>query len=111
MTLAPSVIRPQGKPPRGFAPVWKDGRLNSERGPRTQDGETQTNLIWNQTVPRTLRAVPTLQPVVTITRPRAQRGTPFWEPRVPDQVGFDWSNVTRMSTRSDPAADMLRADR
>ena len=43
--------------PSGFRPAWTDGRLNSNRGPRTQAGDAEMALVWTNTVPRKLIVV------------------------------------------------------
>ncbi|MDF1873142.1 SPOR domain-containing protein [Vannielia sp.] len=40
--------------PKGYKKVWTDGRLNPERGERTQRGRDQMALLWTQDVPRRL---------------------------------------------------------
>lgn len=40
--------------PRGYKRVWTDGRLNPNRGERTQEGREQMALLWTQDVPHRL---------------------------------------------------------
>lgn len=40
------------RPPAGYRKAWEDGRLNPNRGPRTAQGDAQSNLVWTQEVPR-----------------------------------------------------------
>ncbi|MEM8824421.1 MAG: hypothetical protein AAGF30_12485 [Pseudomonadota bacterium] len=44
----------QTVPVTRYRPVWEDGRLNPERGPRTAEGNRQQAQIWTSTVPSTL---------------------------------------------------------
>jgi len=40
--------------PQGYQPAWKDGRLNPDRGPRSREGDLQSEQVWTNTVPRRL---------------------------------------------------------
>ncbi len=44
----------QGTVPRGYKPVWDDGRLNPLRGKGTPEGEAKMRRIWTDTVPMRL---------------------------------------------------------
>jgi hypothetical protein len=46
------VERPSAPP--GYSPAWTDGRLNPDRGIRTEAGEAEMRMIWTATVPRRL---------------------------------------------------------
>lgn len=49
----PAVV-PTPRLPKGYKPVWDDGRLNPYRGQRTAKGEASMRLVWTDTVPRRL---------------------------------------------------------
>ncbi len=52
-----AVWQPQGgeRPmPEGYRPVWKDDRLNPNRGRGTAAGDAQMRTVWTDTVPRQL---------------------------------------------------------
>lgn len=40
--------------PKGYRPVWTDGRLNPKRAHQTVEGIAATDLAWTRTVPRKL---------------------------------------------------------
>lgn len=42
--------------PNGLKPVWTDGRLNANRGPRTRDGDAAMARVWSNDVPMVRRA-------------------------------------------------------
>lgn len=46
------------RPPPGYDFAWDDGRLNPYRGLGTAQGEAQMRMVWTDTVPRRLVAVP-----------------------------------------------------
>jgi hypothetical protein len=54
---APASAAPGRRLPRGYKPVWEDGRLNPNRGPRTAEGDVAMRRLWSDTVPMT-RAAP-----------------------------------------------------
>lgn len=45
------------RPPAGYRPAFRDGRLNPNRGPRTLEGDFQSQAIWTNDTPRRLRPV------------------------------------------------------
>jgi hypothetical protein len=51
--------------PAGYKPAWKDGRLNSQRGIGTAQGNADQNAIWSQKVPAQL--------VADVAKKKAQR--------------------------------------
>lgn len=53
-SVAPAPSPSSFRSPRGFKIAWDDGRLNTNRGPRTEIGNIQMNMVWTQTVPRRL---------------------------------------------------------
>ena len=57
-SVAVAVVRPQGgiRVPAGFRSAWTDDRLNPNRGPQTERGNAQMELVWTNTVPRRLVA-------------------------------------------------------
>ncbi|MEJ6389282.1 hypothetical protein [Gymnodinialimonas ulvae] len=46
------------RPPAGYRFAWEDDRLNPYRGIGTAEGEQQMRMVWTDTVPRRLVAVP-----------------------------------------------------
>lgn len=58
--------------PEGYVKVWKDGRLNPQRGPRTETGDAQTDQVWTRDTPRQL-VDPALTPSVQVA---SVAGTP-----------------------------------
>ncbi|MFO6462967.1 hypothetical protein ACK8OR_01130 [Jannaschia sp. KMU-145] len=44
-------------PPAGYRAAFDDGRLNPARGPRTLEGDYQSQAIWTNETPRRLRSV------------------------------------------------------
>ena len=42
--------------PSGLKPVWTDGRLNPNRGPRTPEGNAAMARVWSNDVPMVRRA-------------------------------------------------------
>lgn len=47
--------QPLPNPPKGYVRVWQDDRLNPYRGPRTAEGNAQSNAVWDTKTPRNLR--------------------------------------------------------
>ncbi|MCK0167113.1 hypothetical protein MWU52_06080 [Jannaschia sp. S6380] len=50
------------QPPAGYRAAWSDGRINPARGPRTLQGDYQTQGVWTNQTPRRL------QPVIRVAR-------------------------------------------
>lgn len=46
-----------GTPPPGYRSAFDDARENPYRGPRTLQGDYQTDGVWTRTVPRRLRPI------------------------------------------------------
>ncbi|WP_139176604.1 hypothetical protein [Jannaschia faecimaris] len=44
-------------PPSGYRAAFDDGRLNPNRGPRTLEGDYQSQAVWTNETPRRLRGV------------------------------------------------------
>lgn len=43
------------KLPRGYVRAWSDGRLNPDRGPKTEEGDAQMAASWSGTVPMRMK--------------------------------------------------------
>lgn len=56
---APAATTRNVAPPAGYRVAWEDDRLNPNRGPRTNAGNAQMDLIWSRTVPRELYDIST----------------------------------------------------
>lgn len=98
-TLQPAKVEGIINVPAGFRVVgWDDNRLNLRRGVTTAQGDAQTNLIWSNTVPRKLIAVPTQRQVITVPKGSAT---------IQDPTTLV---VTRLSTRS-ASVVVLQSDR
>lgn len=68
-TLRAAQPRAVTTPPAGYIRAERDDdRLNPKRGLRRAEGDARTNLIWTQTVPRRLIAVPVSGPVVQLSK-------------------------------------------
>ncbi|SCM66896.1 SPOR domain-containing protein [Donghicola eburneus] len=59
--------QPLPTPPKGYVRVWQDDRLNPYRGPRTAQGNAQSNQVWDTKTPRNLRSDRTAQAVQVAT--------------------------------------------
>lgn len=95
--LRPAVISSVPQVPHGFRTVERgDDRLNPMRGVRTPSGDQQTAQIWSDTLPRTLRPVPTDAPVITL--PPSSRKSP---------AEAD-TRLIRISTKSAADAQVMR---
>lgn len=88
-TPKPAVDRRPVVPP-GYRVAWDDERLNRNRAGGTARGQAQMAMIWSDTVPRKLIAVPTDRPVVTLPNNRVSAAP------APQQSLF------RISSRSAP---------
>ena len=95
--LRPAVISSVPQVPYGFRTVERgDDRLNPMRGVRTPSGDQQSAQIWSDTLPRTLRPVPTDAQVITL--PPSSRKSP---------AEAD-TRLIRISTKSAPDAQVMR---
>lgn len=80
-TLKPTNSGTYASVPPGYKPAWNDNRLNPSRGQGTVHGETQSDRVWSQTVPRVLMPVAAPQRLYDGPTPRKQQKTPIWETR------------------------------
>lgn len=64
-TTAPYTPRERTTLPKGYRVAWDDGRLNRNRG-GTASGDSDTRLVWSDTVPRKLIRIPTDRQVVVV---------------------------------------------
>lgn len=55
------------KPPKGWAPAWKDDRLNPLRAIGTPEGEAEQDRIWQRKTPLVPVLVPTMAPLAPAT--------------------------------------------
>ena len=83
-------------PPKGYAPVWEDDRLNRKRAHQTLTGKRRMEARWTNTVPRELKPAPLASGARVIHAPSARI--------VPDRAH------PRLSTSS-PAARAATATR
>ncbi len=70
--------------PRGYRPVWDDGRLNPKRAEQTLGGRADMLLVWTNTVPRRLinqatgrdvtATVPLVYPYTSVAQQRRDLG-------------------------------------
>lgn len=100
--------------PRGYRPVWEDGRLNPQRGFGTAQGAAQMALVWSNTVPQVLINAYTGKPATAIeaqalglTLPYARRSHPAKHTHAP-AAALRPSVASRAATPS-PAQEPLRA--
>ncbi len=70
--------------PKGYKPVWTDGRLNPRRAEQNLEGRAQMALVWTNTLPRRLinqsngrdvtTKVPLIYPYTSVERQRQEIG-------------------------------------
>ena len=91
-------------PPKGYVTVWKDGRLNPNRGPRSAKGDKQMAAVWTNDVPMKMRAVSTKTSVPMVTKDARQRRS-----SVADVVGT-LKNKYLLSTKSPDTPILAQAE-
>lgn len=103
--LAPPIIAPipDSALPRGFKKAWSDGRLNPNRGPRTQTGDSGMAMIWTNTTPSRLLADENAYPkaVPVLNQGSSDSGG---SPQSSSERASSLMDSVRVSSKSSPQA-------
>jgi cell division septation protein DedD len=98
--------------PKGYRPVWEDGRLNPQRGFGTPQGAAQMALVWSNTVPQVLINAYTGKPVTAIEAQALGLTLPYARPVHPAKrsaaPAAPRATVASRAATPSPAQEALR---
>ncbi|UWQ90165.1 SPOR domain-containing protein [Rhodobacteraceae bacterium M382] len=97
--LRPAVITQAVRIPEGYRRVEReDDRMNPMRGVRTAAGDAQSAQIWTNTLPKTLKPVPTQAQIITLPTSTARSPAEATHVRVSTRSASQAQSLPRVST-------------